>query len=222
MIAGVEANVSSATFKIPIPVSISGNNISQKVAIYDTRLAATLQFQSTPKLLEAAFLSASVNNTTDYPFLAGPMNTFLDDTFVAASNLKSIMPGEKFDLALGADDAISVKRRLVNRFTEETGVTNKTHRITYEFLITLTNNKSTSERVQFREPIPQSRDEKIVVKLLSPQEKEIGTTASPKEVTREENGKLNWRVTLKPGEKREFTLKMSVEHPVELAVSGLN
>ena len=222
LVAGVEANVSSATFRIPVPVSIGGNNISQKVTIYDTRLQATLQYQSTPKLLEAAFLNASATNTTDYPLLAGPMNTFFDDTFIAASNLKSVMPGEKFDLALGVDDGISVKRRMVSRFTEDTGMTNKTHRTTYEYLITLTNNKTSSERVVFKEPIPQSRDEKIVVKLLTPQEKEVGTVSNPREITREENGRLVWRVTLKPGEKREFSLKTSVEHPAELAVSGLN
>ena len=220
--AAVEANVTSATFKIPVTVSVPGNNVSQKVAIKDARLSATLQFQSTPRLLEAAFLIASASNTTDYPLLAGPMNTFLDETFVAASKLKTVMPGEKFDLALGADDGISVKRRLVNRFTEDTGLTNKTRRITYEILVTLTNNKTTAERVAFKEPTPQSRDEKIVVKLLTPQEKEVGTLASPREITREEDGKLVWRVNLKPGEKREFSLKVSVEHPIDLAVSGLD
>jgi len=220
--ADVEANITSATFKIPVTVSVPGNNVSQKVAINDTRLAASLQFQSTPRIIEAAFLSAAVNNTSDYPLLAGPINTFLDETFVATSSLKTVMPGEKFELALGADDGISVKRRLVNRFTEDTGLTSKTRRITYEFLVTLTNNKATSERIVFKEPTPQSRDEKIVVKLLTPQEKEIGTPASNREITREENGKLVWRVNLKPGEKREFTLKVSIEHPIELAVSGLN
>ena len=86
--------MTSATFKIPVAVSIPGNSTIQKVAINDTRLAATLQFQSTPKLIEAAFLSANANNTTDYPLLAGPMNTFFDDTFVATSNLKTVMPGK--------------------------------------------------------------------------------------------------------------------------------
>jgi len=219
--ADVAAGVTSATFKIPVTVSVPGNNTSQKVAINTGRLAATLQFQSTPKVLEAAFLSAYANNTTDYPLLAGPMNTFLDDTFVAASSLKTVMPGEKFELALGVDDGITVKRRLINRFTEDTGITNKTRRITYEFLITITNNKATAERVVFKEPTPVSRDEKIVVKLLTPQEKEVGTLANPKEVTREEDGKLVWRVNLKPGEKREFPLKLSVEHPIELQVTGL-
>ncbi len=219
--ADVESGVTSATFKIPVNVSVPGNNTSQKVAINSGRLAATLQFQSTPKMLEAAFLNANATNTTDYPLLAGPMNTFLDDTFVAASSLKAVMPGEKFDLALGVDDGITLKRRLVNRFTEDTGLTSKTRRTTYEILVTITNNKKTAEQVIFKEPTPVSRDEKIVVKLLTPQEKEVGTLASPKEVTREEDGKLVWRVSLKPGEKREFPLKLSVEHPVDLPVTGL-
>ena len=60
-----------------------------------------------------------------------------------------------------------------------------------------------------------------VVKLQTPQEKEIGTPASPKEVTREEDGKLVWRVGLKPGEKRDFPLKVSIEHPIDMAVTGL-
>jgi uncharacterized protein (TIGR02231 family) len=219
--ADVEAGATSATFKIPVNVSVPGNNTTQKVAINAGRLTAILQFQSTPKMLEAAFLNANATNTTEYPLLAGPMNTYLDDTFIAASSLKTVMPGEKFDLALGVDDGIAVKRRLVNRFTEDTGLTSKTRRTTYEVLVTITNNKKTTEQVAFKEPTPVSRDEKIVVKLLTPQEKEIGTPASPKEVTREEDGKLVWRVSLKPGEKREFPLKLSIEHPIDMAVTGL-
>src|SRR4029079_595974 len=96
-----------------------------KVAINVGRMMAALQFQSTPKMLEAAFLNANATNTTEYPLLAGPMSTYLDDTFVAASSLKTVMPGEKFDLALGVDDGIAVKRRLVTRFQEDTGLNSK-------------------------------------------------------------------------------------------------
>jgi uncharacterized protein (TIGR02231 family) len=219
--ATVESAITNATFKIPVAISIPGNDITHKVAINTTRLTAALQFQSTPKLIEAAFLSANATNTSDYPLLAGPLNTFFDDTFIAASNLKTVMPGEKFDLSLGVDDGITVKRRVVNRFSEDTGFTNKSRRVTYEILVSLTNNKTTAERVVFKEPTPLSRDEKIVVKLLTPQEKEIGSLTSPKEIAREEDGKLVWRVNLKPGEKREFSLKLSIEHPGDVAVTGL-
>ena len=195
----IEAGTTSATFKIATPVTLASDSTSQKVAITSAKLPGNLQYQATPKLLEAAFLRASVTNTGEFPFLAGPVSTFLDDTFVATSRLKTVMPGERFELALGVDDAIAVKRHLVNRFAEDTGLTNSGRRVTYEFLVTITNNKKTAERVVFTEAIPVSRDEKIVVKLLTPLERELGTAAAPKEVSREEDGKLVWRLDLKPG-----------------------
>jgi len=219
--ATVESGATSATFAIPGVTTLPGNNIVQKVAISTARLAASLQYQSTPKAMETAFLTAYAVNTTGYPFLAGAMNSFLDDTFVAAAHLKTIMPGEKFELALGADEGIAVKRKLVNRFSEDTGLTSKGRRVTYEYLLTVANNKKTAERVVFKEPIPVSRNEKIEVALITPAPRDLGTKDKPGEVALEEDGKLVWRLDLKPGEKREIPVKFSVEHPADLNVSGL-
>jgi uncharacterized protein (TIGR02231 family) len=219
--AAVEASATSATFRIAEPVTLPSDNTTQKVAITTLPLPAELQYEAAPKLIEAAFLTAKATNASEFPFLAGPVNAFLDDTFVATSRLKNVMPGETFDLALGADEGIAVKRRLVNRFNENTGLTNSGRRVTYEILVTLTNNKRTAERIVFREAVPVSRHEKIVVRQLTPTDREIGTAAAPREVTREEDGRLAWRVELKPGEKREFPLKFSVEHPADLPVAGL-
>jgi uncharacterized protein (TIGR02231 family) len=219
--AVVEAGATSATFKVPVAVTLPANNTLQKVPIASTKLAANLQYQATPKLMETAFLSAYAYNNTEYPFLAGAMNTFLDDTFIASSRLKTVMPGEKFELQLGADEGIAIKRRLVNRFAENTGLTSKGRRITYEYLITITNNKKTAERVVFKEPVPVSRNEKIAVVQLTPAEKDVGTKDQLKQVTREEDGKLVWRLDLKPGEKREIPLKFSIEYPADLNVAGL-
>jgi len=220
--ASVEAGATSATFRVEAPVSLPSDRSTQKVAITTINCPATLRYDTTPKLIEAAFLGASAVNASEFPLLAGAVNTFLGDTFVASSRLKTIMPAERFDLALGADDAIAVKRRVVNRFTEDTGLTSRGRRTTYEFLITLTNNKKTAERIVLREAIPVSRDEKIVVKLLAPAERDIGATEGQKEVTREPEGRLAWRLDLKPGEKREVPFKVSVEHPADLAVTGLD
>ncbi|HTZ19826.1 MAG TPA: mucoidy inhibitor MuiA family protein [Opitutaceae bacterium] len=219
--ATVESAATSATFKITTPVTLPADNTTQKVAIATAKLAANLQFQATPKLSETAFLSAYVTNSSDYPLLAGAVSTFLDDTFVAASSLKTVMPGEKFELALGADEGIAIKRKLVNRFAEDTGLTSKYRRVTYEFLVTVTNNKKTAEKVVFKDVVPVSRDEKIEVKLLAPAERDLGTKEAPKEISREEDGKLVWRLNLKPGEKRELPLKFSVEYPAGTPVTGV-
>ena len=120
------------------------------MAITTVKLPATLQYQSTPSLREAAFLTAHASNGTEMPFLAGTLNTFLDDAFVASSRLKAVMPGEKLELAMGADEGISVKRQLVNRYTESTGFSGNGKRVTYEYKITVKNNKSTRSRSRSR------------------------------------------------------------------------
>lgn len=210
--AQVQNEATSASFQIKNPATLLSDNTAQRVAIATAKLPATLQYQSTPALREAAFLTALASNNTEFPFLAGPLNTFLDDAFVASSAMKAVMPGEKIELALGADDGISVKRQLVNRFTESTGFSGSGKRVTYEYKITVKNNKAIKEQVTFKDRLPVSRNEKIVVKLLSPADRDI---------KREEDGKLVWDWEMEPGKSRETVLKFSVDYPGDIDVSGL-
>ncbi len=226
-IAAVETAATSASFKIATPVTLASDNTPQRVPLGSATLAADLQYQATPKLQETAYLAAYVTNLSELPFLAGALNVFLDDTFVAASRLATTMPGEKFTLNLGADEGISIKRKIISRFTEDTGFTTKSRRTTYDILVTLTNNKRTTERVVIKDAVPVARDEKITVKLLAPSERELlkpeEATAQPPKlgIARDADGKLTWRLDLKPGEKRELPLRFSIEHPAGLPVTGV-
>lgn len=210
--AAVEAGATSASFRIATATTIPSDNSAQKVPITTARLEAAPEYATTPKLQQTAFLTTKVTNNTEFPLLAGAMNVFLDGTFVATSPLKTVMPTEKFDLALGADEGISVKHKRVQRFTENTGFTSSGRRITYEYLLTIQNNKRTAERVVVSDQLPLSRHEKIVVKQLAPAERE----QKP-----DNEGKLKWTLDLKPGEKRDLVVKFSVEHPADLDVTGL-
>ncbi len=226
-IAAVETAATSASFKIATPVTLASDNTPQRVPLGSATFSAELQYQSTPKLQETAYLAAYVTNRSELPFLAGALNVFLDDTFVATSRLATTMPGEKFTLNLGADEGISIKRKIVSRFTEDTGFTTKSRRTTYDILVTVTNNKRTSERVVIKDSAPIPRDEKILVKLLAPAERDLlkpeDAAAQPPKIgiARDADGKLTWRYDLKPGEKREIPLKFSIEHPADLPVTGV-
>lgn len=211
-VAAIEAGATSASFKIATPTSIPSDGSARKVPITTARLESAPEYATTPKLQTTAFLTTKVTNNTDFPLLAGAMNVFLDGTFVATSQLKTVMPAEKFDLALGADEGIAVKHRRVQRFTENTGLTNSGRRLTYEYLLTIQNNKSAAARIVVSDQIPLSRHEKIVVKQVAPAERELKP---------DNEGKLKWTLDLKPGEKRELTVKFTVEHPADLDVTGL-
>lgn len=210
--ATLEAGATSASFKIATVSSVPSDNSPQKVPITTAKLAANPEYLTTPKRLASAFLTAKVVNSSEFPLLAGTMNVFLDGTFVATSRLRTVMSGEKFDLALGADEGISVKHKRVQKFSEETGLTNSGRRITYEYLITIQNNKKTAERVIVVDQVPLSRNEKIVVKQLAPDAKEVKPT---------DEGALKWTLDLKPGEKRELTVKFAIEYDKDVNVTGL-
>ncbi|WP_415909408.1 mucoidy inhibitor MuiA family protein [Oleiharenicola sp. Vm1] len=210
--ATVEAGATSASFKIATAATIPSDGSAQKVPIAAAKLAANPEYLTVPKRQQTAFLTTKVVNSTDFPLLAGAMNVFLDGTFVATSNLRTVMAGEKFDLALGADEGISVKHKRVQKFTEDTGLTNSGKRITYEYLLTIQNNKKSAERVIVVDQLPLSRNEKIVIKQLAPAASEVKPT---------DEGTLKWTLDLKPGEKREITVKFTVDHPNDVTVTGL-
>ncbi len=210
--AVLESAATSASFKIGVTSSVPSDNSPQKAPITSVRLAADPEYLTAPKRQAAAFLTAKVVNSSDFPLLAGVMNVFLDGTFVATSGVRTVMSGEKFDLALGVDEGIAIKYKRVNKFTEDTGLTNSGKRITYEYLITVQNNKKTAERVIVADQIPLSHNEKIVVKQLSPDLKDVKPT---------DEGTLKWTLNLKPGEKRELTVKFAVEFDNGVNVAGL-
>lgn len=210
--ATIEAGATSASFKIAVSSSVPSDNSPQKVPITTARFAANPEYLTVPKRLATAYLTAKVYNNSEFPLLAGAMNVFLDGTFVATSAVRTVMSGEKFDLALGADEGISVKHKRVNKFTEDTGLTNSGKRITYEYLITIQNNKRTAERVIVADQVPLARNEKVVVKQLSPDAKDVKPT---------DEGTLKWTLDLKAGEKREITVKFAIEYDNGVNVTGL-
>ncbi len=207
-----EVGLTSATFTIAHPADIPSDNAPHKVAIATHPLEGELSRLAAPKLAELVFLRAAATNTSEFPLMAGPVNLYLDGTYVARSQLATVMPGAKFDLDLGIDDGFSVERKLVNRLTENTGLVTRRQRITYDVLITVKNNRTTAERIVVKDQVPVSQNEKITVTLLAP---------PAREVRRDEDGTLAWTLELAPGESRELGLKIAVEFPSDMAVDGL-
>ncbi len=211
-IAAVSIAATSASFRIPGSTDVPSDSTAHRVGIASLPLTAKVTYQSTPKLLPAAFLNAAVTNGPDYPLLDGPIAAFLDGMFVAKATLKTVMPGEKFNLAFGADEGIRVERKLINRFTKDVGLLTGQVRVTYDSLITVTNDKSTPVTIMVTDQVPLSRHEKIKVEQLEP---------DPDDVKPNDQGLLTWTLELKPGEKRELPVKFSVTYPKDFSVTGL-
>ena len=210
--AEVREGITAATFVIAAPADIPGDNNPHKVTIASATLPASLSYTCVPKLSEGVYLTDSTRNTSDYPFLPGPTNVFLDNSFVTSSSMGSVPPGQDFSAYLGADKGIRVERKLINRFTESTGLLSKKTKTTYTFLISIHNGKKVPVDLLVKDQVPVSTDERISVQLLDP---------DPAEAKPDDRGIIIWHLTLKPQEKRDLNLKFSIEYPSDLRVSGI-
>jgi len=210
--AGIDRTATVASFTIATPATIHSDNSPQKIPVTTLELAAELAYRTTPKLRPTAFLDATVRNSSEYPLLPGQMNVFVDRVFIATSRLAHTSPDETLNLALGADEALSITHKQIRRFTEQVGLMTKSTRTTYEYLTTLTNNKPSTVKLTVSDQVPVSRNDKITVKVQAP---------SARDARPDADGKLEWMLELAPGETRELPLKFVIEHPTGLPVDGL-
>ena len=71
-----------------IPSDTDATSQAHKVTVAVVELTADLEWIAVPKEQPSAFLCARVKNTSPYLFLPGRANIFLDDNFVAKSQIE--------------------------------------------------------------------------------------------------------------------------------------
>ncbi len=211
-LAEIETNLLSSVFEIPTENDIPGDNAPHKVTIRMESMEVDFEHTTIPKVLEKTFLQGKAVNRSGFPFLAGEINVFLENDFVNKTSIQDIVPNDTLALSVGVDEGIKVSRRLINRFLETKGLLGGKKKVTFEYEIALSNTKSTEEGVRVLDQLPISRDEKIKIELLAPNENEVQI---------DHQKRIKWNVRLKPGETKRLPLKYAIEFPKEARVVGL-
>ena len=212
----VESGATSVVFDIDGSNTIKSDNEPHLVTITIQEFPAGFRYSTIPKHSQFAYLKAKVKNDSDYPFLPGDTNVFLDNNFVANSHLKAIAPTEEFWTFLGVDESIKVEYKFVKKFDETGGLFVEKNKKIFEYLITITNNKRTQEEIVVWDQLPISQNEKIKVKLIEPKYKE------DTEILKiNEHKYIEWFFEPKSGEEILIPFKYSVEYPLGTQVDGL-
>jgi uncharacterized protein (TIGR02231 family) len=214
--ADVETGLTSVVFNVNGINSIKSDNQQYKVAILIRDFSAQFRYSSVPKLSPYAYLKAKVKNDTDFPFLPGETNIFLDNNFIANGYQNLVVPSEEFWTFLGIDESIMIEHKLIKKFEMTEGIISKTTVIRYEYLITVKNKKKTEEEVVIWDQIPISENESIKVELVDPVYKKNSVT-----LKMDDNNFLEWFYKLSAGEELKIPLVFTVEFPKNSQISGL-
>ncbi|TKR88158.1 hypothetical protein L596_012444 [Steinernema carpocapsae] len=215
--------VLSTEFEIPNKKSIPSDNTDHKMLITQIDFAPSLLHECVPKKSTNVFLTASVINSSEFPLLEGEAAVYLNHSFVAKTQVKSVAPGEKFTCSLGVDNAVKVTYKPAHKFNTESGMFNKQASVANTQLISIQNNKQTEGiTIIVREHIPKATDEKIKVKVLSPTieaqkpeqvARKMSVSTPVTGCTLNEDHNLEWTLQLKENEKKDLTVKWQIDYP---------
>ncbi len=219
----VETKSTSVVFKIGKRATIPSDNFDHKVLISVASLKSEFAYSTAPKLAELAYLKAQIENTTDVPFIAGQANVFFGNSFVGTSRMNTVIPTEKFNVFLGIDEGIRVKREQVKDYQAEKGFFSKSTKKSFEYKITIESFKKTEDTITVQDQWPVSQDERIKIEAVLPEfEKDKSTALHPNGVIEKKgNGIVEWRLRIKPKQKIELRIKYNVEYGKDIQIDGL-
>jgi uncharacterized protein (TIGR02231 family) len=214
-----EASGVSLVYKAARPVTVKSDGSEVRVPLMVQSLDTVFEYAASPKLSPYAYLRSQVSNGSGDQLMAGRVNVFLDGTFVGNSNIgKTVAAGENFDLYLGVDEGVAVKRELVAEKADDTFIGNipaSTRKIMYTYKISAVNYKPRAAALKLFDQIPVSQDDKIKVVRVS------SSIKPDTDKYRDREGVYLWTLTLQPKEKKEITITYVVEYPRDLVVQGL-
>ncbi len=208
--AQIESSGVSVVFEIKIPATIPSDGEEHRVAIATQKFDGKIEYVTTPKLADVAFLKTRLPNSSGAPILGGKVNVFRDGDFIGDSHVNFIAPGADFDFYLGADDNVKVTRKTLVDRAAENGLFQKRKGVTRKYETTVENFKNQPVKVTVLDQLPVAQDASITVRDV----KFSDTPTQDKDT-----GKLIWTFDLAPKEKKQITEEFTVDWPSDKDVS---
>ena len=213
----VKEQSASVVFEVNDTTDIPSGKDPHQVMILQTKLSGKFTHSSVPSLSPFAFLQADVTNDSEFPLLAGNANIYMDGHYISKSSLKFIAPGEDFEISLGVDEAVKVEYKIVGKFRKSEGfIGPKKEKQVFNNLITVTNRKSISIKIEIKDKYPISQDNDIKVELIKPRYE-----ADTEALKKDEQNILTFNKEIAAGEKWEIPVEYQVVYPKDLKVDGI-
>ncbi|MEA2022210.1 MAG: mucoidy inhibitor MuiA family protein [Candidatus Caldatribacteriota bacterium] len=208
----------AVSYQLPYKVTVKADKSENKFSISSQNLNAEFEYSTYPRVSPFAYLGSRVANSKTLQLLAGRVNIFLQGDFVGTSHIDNIAPGEEFDLYLGIDENVKVKRELLEKKVDKTliaGIPSRTKKTTFKYKLTVENYKSKKIKIKLFEAMAVSEDDRIKIKI-----NEVSLEPDVKD-WEDRKGIWLWELELEPQHKQEISYIFTVEHPRDMLVEGL-
>jgi len=197
-------------FHIDVPYTLPTDGKAHTVDVKKLDVPALYRNQTTPKMMQNAYLMADVIHWQDLDLLPGSVNIYYAGAYVGKSYISAQSTTDTISFSLGMDKKVIVKRERVKELCATKWIgSNKTQ--TFAYTITLRNTHTDSLKIEVYDQVPVTTDKDIVIDVL-----DKGGAAQETD-----SGKLTWKISMAPGETKKLSFSYSVKYPKDKVVQGL-
>lgn len=192
----------STEFKIELPYSIPADNEEYAVGMIEYEIPAGYEYITSPRWDKNVFLVAQINDYQQLNMLEGKANLYLKNVYQGQCMVSPSSTDDTLSISLGRDKDVAVTRQEVkSESSSNLFGTSRTVRKTWE--IVLKNNQQSAVTVNLDDQYPISNASDIKVTLIDAGGAKIDA----------ETGKLTWKVSLSPMEKKIIRFSYEVKYP---------
>lgn len=204
----ISDNALNVVYDIDMPYDVPSNGKAQTAILHTFQVAVNYKHYAVPKLDKDVYLLAEVPDWNKLNLLPGEANVILEGTYVGRSFIDPNSVSDTFNLTLGHDTRLVVKReKLVDFSSVKFLGSAKLQKFTYE--LTVKNNKKEPVNLILKDQYPLSTNKEIEVELTDTGNAEVN----------DETGVLNWKMALAPGEIKKVRFTYSVKYPKDKTVN---
>jgi len=198
----VSSSTFATEFEISVPYTILSDGKPQLVDIKNYEVKTLYDYNVVPKMDFDAFLMAKMIGWEEYNLLSGQANVYFEGSFVGETYLDVASTKDTLAISLGRDKKIVVKRVKIQDLSSKKFIgSNVKEELGFE--IQIRNNKKDNINITIEEQMPVSKNSQIEVELVE------ALGASVNKI----NGKITWKLSIKPSEIKKLTLKYSLKYP---------
>ncbi len=209
--AGVEGGLRardqglSVQLQVPDRGTVLGDGTPIRLFVAKTKLKAAFTLRGFPRLQAFVFRVADLTNQAPFPLLAGPLDAYRANGFVARYGIDRTPEGGKLTLSFGAEETLRLKRVVVEELKRDVGLFNGKKRFSYSYRFELANYGKAAAEVEVAESLPVSELDDVAVT--------VDPKTTPGYKMDPQDGIARWKVSLKPGDKRNVELLYKVDVP---------
>ena len=206
----------SFEYQLPQVLNIESKDKETTLPLFSKTIIGKFFHYAVPKVNALTFLVCRVS--ADKELLSGSLNVHFGGRFIGKTFLREKKADEEFDLSLGADRDVKVKREKIKDKIRETffgKIERQTVIRELVFKITVENLKEKPITVKILDSIPVSKTDKVEIKDIK-----ISPQPSQRDY-QDREGVMLWEFELKSREKEEINIEFVITHPKNIPLFGL-